>query len=115
MRFEPFKRLKLRREFDNVFKHTDFKSRRDCLLLLAAKNQLDTPRLGLVVAKKYLKRAIKRNTVKRIIRESFRLHLAALPNLDIVILVCKPCNDYDKLTFWQSLDQIWQNLQKKSF
>ncbi|MBU1362740.1 MAG: ribonuclease P protein component [Gammaproteobacteria bacterium] len=48
-------------------------------------------RLGLVVAKKLLKRAVDRNKVKRVVREQFRLRLAGLPAVDLVIrLAVKP-------------------------
>lgn len=49
------------------------------------------PRLGLVVAKKLLKRAVDRNKVKRVVREQFRLQLAGLPALDLIVrLAVKP-------------------------
>ena len=48
-------------------------------------------RLGLVVGKKLLKRAVDRNRVKRIIREQFRLRRAGLPAYDLVVrLATKP-------------------------
>ena len=48
-------------------------------------------RLGLVVGKKLLKRAVDRNLVKRIVREQFRLRRAALPAVDLVVrLANKP-------------------------
>jgi ribonuclease P protein component len=42
-------------------------------------------RLGLVIAKKYLKRAVDRNHFKRIIREQFRCVRGGLPALDLVV------------------------------
>lgn len=53
-------------------------------------NDLMHPRLGLVVAKKVAKRANKRNGMKRILREWFRLHQGNLPASDWVIRVRKP-------------------------
>jgi ribonuclease P protein component len=48
-------------------------------------------RLGLVVGKKQLKRAVDRNKVKRVVREQFRLRLANLPAVDLVVrLAVKP-------------------------
>lgn len=48
-------------------------------------------RLGLVVGKKLLKRAVDRNRVKRIVRELFRLRREALPTCDLVVrLAAKP-------------------------
>ncbi|MDD2743277.1 MAG: ribonuclease P protein component [Rhodocyclaceae bacterium] len=49
------------------------------------------PRLGLVVGKKQLKRAVDRNTYKRVIREQFRLLRPLLPAIDLVVrLTVKP-------------------------
>ncbi len=51
----------------------------------------NTARLGLVVGKKQLKRAVDRNRVKRIVRELFRLRREALPACDLVVrLHAKP-------------------------
>lgn len=114
MQFKQENRLKRSRDFDNVFKRTDVKARKDCFLLLAAKNSLDIPRLGLIVAKKHIKKATGRNTVKRIIRESFRLQLRELPALDIVVLISKPCSDYNRQQLWQFIDDAWQRLLKNA-
>ena len=43
-------------------------------------------RLGVVVAKRFLKRAVARNRAKRMIRESFR-QTTDLPAMDIVVRV----------------------------
>ena len=43
-------------------------------------------RLGIVVAKKKVRRAHERNRVKRLARESFRLHQQQLDLLDIVVM-----------------------------
>lgn len=48
-------------------------------------------RLGVVVAKKLLKRAVDRNRVKRIIREQFRCTREKLPVFDLILrLSAKP-------------------------
>jgi ribonuclease P protein component len=48
-------------------------------------------RLGVVVAKKLLKRAVDRNRVKRIIREQFRCQRIHLPAYDLIVrLAAKP-------------------------
>ncbi len=41
-------------------------------------------RLGLVIAKKFLRRAVDRNQVKRIVREQFRCLRDGLPAVDVV-------------------------------
>lgn len=48
-------------------------------------------RLGVVVGKKLLKRAVDRNRVKRIVREQFRCRRAGLPAYDLIVrLAVKP-------------------------
>ena len=49
------------------------------------------PRIGLVVGKKLLKRAVDRNCVKRCVREHFRRHRLHLPPCDLIVrLVARP-------------------------
>ncbi len=48
-------------------------------------------RLGLVVGKKLIKSAVRRNLVKRLVREQFRQRRAELPACDLVVrLMAKP-------------------------
>ncbi len=48
-------------------------------------------RLGLVIGKKLLKRAVDRNRCKRVLREQFRRRRAELPAYDLVVrLAAKP-------------------------
>ena len=56
-------------------------------MLLSEHNALGLARLGLVVGKKAAKRANKRNYMKRVIREWFRLHQHELPAKDFVVRV----------------------------
>ena len=59
-------------QFKNVFEQP-FRASTPEITILARKNNLEHPRLGLTVAKKHLKRAHDRNRIKRLVRESFRL------------------------------------------
>jgi ribonuclease P protein component len=52
--------------------------------LLAAPNNLNFPRLGLIVPKKIIATAVGRNRIKRLIRESFRLNQHHLFGIDVV-------------------------------
>ncbi len=52
-------------------------------------NRLAISRLGLIVGKKALPRAVDRNRVKRILRECFRLDGAGLAGLDLILRVKK--------------------------
>lgn len=55
-------------------------------LYLVRATDLATARLGLVVAKKRLNKAVKRNHLKRVQRENFRHNCAQLKAYDIVFL-----------------------------
>ena len=61
---------------------------------MATTSQARRPRLGLVIAKKHVSKAVHRNRLKRVLRESFRLRQAEIPLVDIVVLARK---DADKL------------------
>ena len=71
-------------EFDNVFTNKEYSVTKGSFLILAVKNKLGYNRLGMLIAKKTLPRAVDRNYMKRQIRECFR-HLDPL-NIDIVAL-----------------------------
>lgn len=73
-------------QYSTVFQNADFKLSASSLLILARKSE-ETPRLGIVVAKKNVKSAVQRNRLKRIIRESFRLRQEEFGTIDMVILV----------------------------
>ncbi len=78
------------------------------ITILARNNHLDTPRLGLAVPKKHLKRAHERNRVKRLCREYFRLHQHKLPNYDFVVIAKGNIGKLDNLALTQMLDKLWQ-------
>ena len=50
-------------------------------------NELGHARLGMVVAKRLFKRAVDRNRMRRVIRETFRLYSPQLAAVDIVVRV----------------------------
>lgn len=69
-------------------------------------NELEHARLGLVVAKKIAKAAVARNTMKRIIREWFRLRRPDLKPVDLVVRVRRPFDRRHTRQVWQHLDAI---------
>jgi len=60
------------------------------------------PRLGLVVPKKILARAVDRNRARRILREVFRLSQPLLGGLDVVIRVKAAGRDADYRAQWDT-------------
>lgn len=83
-------RLVNKADFDRVFADNQ-RARTDYVLVMVRPNQAGFPRLGMIVAKRLLGRAVDRNRVKRCVRESFRLVLSELPACDFVVrLIAKP-------------------------
>jgi ribonuclease P protein component len=83
-------RLVDKADFDRVFSDNQ-RARTDYVMVMAYPNQVGYPRLGMVIAKRLLARAVDRNRVKRCVRESFRAVLPELPACDFVVrLIAKP-------------------------
>lgn len=68
-------------------------------------------RLGLAVSRKVSKRAVARNRIKRIVRESFRLHRAGLPALDVLVIARPIAAGAENAALHADLDIAWQKLQ----
>nr|WP_306670719.1 MULTISPECIES: ribonuclease P protein component [unclassified Endozoicomonas] len=97
-------------DFKQVFDHTDIKVSSRHLLILACRNELNHPRLGLVIAKKNIRKATGRNRVKRHIRETFRLHQSELGNLDIVVLARRGLDELESCDINKLLTHQWFKL-----
>lgn len=91
--FGKEKRLIKQRDFKNVFENGK-RIRQSNLTFIILKNQLNMPRLGISVSKKY-GNAVKRNRIKRKLREAFRLSQHDLQNYDII---CIPYKQADNLS-----------------
>ncbi|HEC12366.1 MAG TPA: ribonuclease P protein component [Acidiferrobacteraceae bacterium] len=70
-------------------------------------------RLGLAVSRKVSPRAVVRNRIKRLIRESFRQSKQKLGGLDIVIVARPQASKADVTDMGKSLQILWGLLVKK--
>lgn len=68
-------------------------------------------RLGLAVSRKVSKRAVARNRIKRVVRESFRLLRVELPPLDVLVMAHTSAATADKQALRTDLDAAWRRLQ----
>ena len=82
------------------------------LTILAAPNDLAFPRLGLAISKKHAKRAVDRNRIKRITRESFRLHQMMLPKADFVVMAKPVTKSLSNEDIFAALEIHWKRLKK---
>ena len=110
--FGKQQRLLTPRDFRQVFQNATYKVSSKDLLILAYINRSPTARLGLVIAKKHVRRANQRNRIKRIIRESFR-HQRLFTGLDLVVLARGALDQRSNEELFQLLAQLWQQLQRK--
>jgi len=81
--------------------------------VIAVQGNSEYPRLGMVVAKRHIPRAVNRNRVKRIIRESFRSHQDQLRGLDVVVMACEGCAKQPNPELFVSLEKHWRQIITK--
>ena len=76
--------------------------------MLCRHNKTERARLGLAISKKHCRAATARNRIKRIVRESFRQHQAALAGLDIVVINQPAATMGSNRQLFDSLAGHWQ-------
>jgi ribonuclease P protein component len=76
----------------------------------AQPNGLSWPRLGMSIAARNLRRAVDRNRVRRLIRESFRAHQQGLPSVDIIIGARIATKSADGPCIRAALDKLWHKI-----
>lgn len=109
--FTHRERLQTAGQFQRVFDQAT-KSSSEVFTILSRENTIGYPRLGLVVAKRNLKRSVDRNSIKRIIRESFRTNKAQLPANDFVVILKRPIMTVQRNKVRQQLTGLWKNFAK---
>jgi len=81
-----------------------------CLQAFIRPNGLDRARLGLVVAKRVARHAVRRNYMKRVIREYFRLHATEIDGFDIVVRVKHAFYRSDAQLAREALQTLWRKI-----
>jgi len=82
--FSALRRLKKPQEFQLV-RQRGQRFRSTHLVLNAFPNTQGASRLGVSVSKKHVRSAVRRNAIKRLVREYFRLHQHELPGVDVSV------------------------------
>lgn len=106
------RRLRRKREFDAVYAH----GRRfgnSFFGVTAHVNEKGWPRLGLAVAVKTAGNAVERNRIRRVIRESFRLHQRQIPAVDLVVSARLRARGAAGAELRAQLEALWQEVRTK--
>lgn len=112
-RFPRQHRLLSPSEFKPLFDQPTWRASSQHFLLLVSENGLAAPRLGIVIGKRRVKRAVDRNLLRRLMRESFRHRTIELSGLDVVILVRTDLHHPDKRLIAEELGKVWTKLLAK--
>ena len=104
--------MRKKREFDAVYAH----GRRlgnSFFGVAAHVNDKGWPRLGLAVAVKTAGNAVERNRIRRMIRESFRLHQHLIPAVDLVVSARPRARGIIATELRAQLESLWQEVSTK--
>ena len=106
-------RIRCAADYKSVFDGALFKVHQPHFLFLAKLTEQPNSRLGIVVAKKKVRRAHERNRIKRLARESFRLHKVQFnADIDIVVMPKVGIEAVPNAELFQQLQFAWLKLQR---
>ena len=111
--FTSQQKLNKATEFKQVFKKPVVSSDA-CFRVLARVGQGDCSRLGMAVSRQIDKKAVGRNRIKRVIRESFRHQFSGKGLLlDIVVLPRRETATICNKELFRSLQSHWSRLKSR--
>lgn len=102
----PSARLRRAADFA-ALRHAGGRARSRYFALRWGASPTGSARVGLAVSRKVSKRAVVRNRIKRIIRESFRAYRGELEALDVIVIAQPVAAAADAGALRQDLDQAW--------
>ena len=77
-------------------------------------NETGEARLGMAVGLRAVGNAVRRNRIRRLIRESFRMHRQGLPALDILVTARAPAAAATNRAVFDSLAQHWRAIGRQA-
>lgn len=81
-----------------------------CFSVRYRDNGLGQARLGLAISKRVSKRAVERNRIKRLLRESFRRIRDQLPAVDLLVMARDQANGLPGPELLADIDHLWKKL-----
>ena len=110
--FPKHHRLLDKKAFSAVFDGNPVKASGASGMLLSVSSCKPQSRLGVIVAKKNVRHATKRNRIKRIVREHFRLNPLPAP-IDVIFLARRGAAEKSNAELRTDIAAVWQKLLKK--
>jgi len=101
-------------DFQRVFDQAPLRASHKLFLMLARPNGREYPRLGLIIAKKHIRLASRRNRLKRLIRETFRHQQQNLGGIDVIVMARKGMDQLDNPSLIHQLNGQWRRLARKA-
>jgi len=86
------------------------KSADACFTVLWRSNDTGKARLGLAISKKSVRRAVDRNRIKRLIRDSFRLIQHQLPAVDLIVMSRTGAAERSNQEIYLLLQRHWKKI-----
>lgn len=113
-RFPKSCRLLDSRDYAHVFSNPDFRVSNQYLLILGRRTDMNSGRVGVIVAKKNIGKASQRNRIKRLIREAFRMRKADFKRLDLVVMARQGLQSLENGECLSRIHALMDEIEKKN-
>lgn len=125
--FQKSSRLRKPSEFNTVYQHNQTRVKGQYFIVLAFSHfqvvanaavsakiapRENTARMGVVVSKKVAKSAVKRNRIKRLVREQFRQQKDTRV-FDFIVIALPAANQADNRQLTKELNYLWRKLYRR--
>jgi ribonuclease P protein component len=70
--------------------------------------------LGLAISRRAVARAVDRNRIKRVVRESFRSNASAIGSLDIVVRAAPTARTQSNALLSRKLNDLWRKIKNNT-
>ena len=119
--FGKERKLNSRHDFDRVFRKPKYRFSCFPVRVIAIPSTRDYSRIGVIVGKRALKRAVDRNRIKRVARESFRIETSDLSAFDFVVQflpsskhgINKKLKRHDSSELRHTLAEFWEKMRRE--
>lgn len=103
-------RLRKTIDYNNVYQTKALSIKTKRFVFLVKQNEEKTPRLGIVVRKKLIKQAVKRNYIRRVLKSLFYMNRDSFKSVDIIAILIEPVqmNIEKILKDWQEFNRALQ-------